>query len=141
MEVNLINYYLGLLKDSTEPSKSTHPKWDETGESFIRELDWSRCILKLNVADKDTREEVYAEYTCDLKAFMNDCLVSLLGPPSMFTTTSFSQLVLGFLDYRTALMISSYKIWKVVIEVQSPFNAVTYPFQSLLSLEKVSTVS
>ncbi|POW18700.1 hypothetical protein PSHT_05469 [Puccinia striiformis] len=59
---------------STEPSKSTHPKWDETGESFIRELDWSRCILKLNVADKDTREEVYAEYTCDLKAFMNDCL-------------------------------------------------------------------
>ncbi|EFP82963.2 uncharacterized protein PGTG_09931 [Puccinia graminis f. sp. tritici CRL 75-36-700-3] len=59
---------------STEPSKSTHPKWDETGESFIRELDWSRCILKLNVADKDTREEVYAEYTSDLKDFLNDCL-------------------------------------------------------------------
>ncbi|PLW09166.1 hypothetical protein PCASD_23053 [Puccinia coronata f. sp. avenae] len=59
---------------STEPSKSTHAKWDETGESFIRELDWSRCILKLNVADKDTREEVYAEYTSDLKDFLNDCL-------------------------------------------------------------------
>ncbi|WAQ89720.1 hypothetical protein PtA15_11A411 [Puccinia triticina] len=59
---------------STEPSKSTNPRWDETGESFIRELDWSRCILKLNVADKDTREEVYAEYTSDLKDFLNDCL-------------------------------------------------------------------
>jgi len=59
---------------STEPSKSTNAKWDETGESFIRELDWSRCILKLNVADKDTREEVYAEYTSDLKDFLNDCL-------------------------------------------------------------------
>lgn len=59
---------------STEPSKSTNAKWDETGECFIRELDWSRCILKLNSADKDTREEVYAQYSCSLKDFLDSCL-------------------------------------------------------------------
>ncbi|MBW0500252.1 hypothetical protein O181_039967 [Austropuccinia psidii MF-1] len=59
---------------STEPYKSTHAKWDETGECFIRELEWSRCVLKLNVAEKDTREEVYAEYTSGLKPFLDDCL-------------------------------------------------------------------
>ncbi|MBW0557662.1 hypothetical protein O181_097377 [Austropuccinia psidii MF-1] len=59
---------------STEPSKSTNAKWDETAECFIRELGWSRCVLKLNVAEKDTREEVYAEYTSGLKPFLDDCL-------------------------------------------------------------------
>ncbi|KAG0147448.1 hypothetical protein CROQUDRAFT_42936 [Cronartium quercuum f. sp. fusiforme G11] len=59
---------------STEPSKSVNAKWDETGECFIRELDWSRCILKLNVAEKETREEVYAQYSCSLKDFLEDCL-------------------------------------------------------------------
>ncbi|KAI8455528.1 C2 domain-containing protein [Phakopsora pachyrhizi] len=59
---------------STEPSKSAHAKWDETGESFIRELDWSRCSLKLNTAEKDTKEEVYAEYTSGLKPFLEECL-------------------------------------------------------------------
>lgn len=70
---------------STEPAKSTHPKWDETGESFIRELDWSRCTVKLNVAEKDTREEVYAEFSSDLKTFLIDCL----DAPHDFTLEDF----------------------------------------------------
>ncbi|KAH9818867.1 C2 domain-containing protein [Melampsora americana] len=63
-----------LFVNSTEPSKSCNAKWDETGECFIRELDWSRCILKLNSADKDTREEVYAQFSCSLKDFLDSCL-------------------------------------------------------------------
>lgn len=71
--------FVNHITDSTEPSKSVNAKWDETGESFIRELDWSRCILKLNVAEKETREEVYAQYSCSLKDFLEDCLVSLVN--------------------------------------------------------------
>lgn len=63
--------------DSTEPSRSTKARWDETGEGFIRELDWSQIILKLNTAEKETREEVYAQYTASLRSFLDDCLVSV----------------------------------------------------------------
>lgn len=62
--------------DSTEAARSTHNTWDEVGEAFIRELGYSRIILKLNAADKDSREDVQAIFRTSLGEFLEQCLVS-----------------------------------------------------------------
>ncbi|KAI5478145.1 hypothetical protein MNV49_005409 [Pseudohyphozyma bogoriensis] len=59
---------------STEPARSTHAVFDEIGESFIRELDYSQVIIKLNTAEKETREDVIASSTIDMNHFLEMCL-------------------------------------------------------------------
>lgn len=61
--------------DSSEPARSPHAVWDEIGEAFIRELDFSHIILKLNLAEKETREEILATKTIDMNEFLETCLV------------------------------------------------------------------
>ncbi|GAA5905720.1 hypothetical protein JCM8208_000876 [Rhodotorula glutinis] len=69
---------------STERSRSTHNTWDEVGEALIRELDFSRIILKLNDSEKDTREDIVASLTVDL----NEFLEKTLDKPATFTLLS-----------------------------------------------------
>ncbi|KAL8287656.1 hypothetical protein RQP46_003514 [Phenoliferia psychrophenolica] len=59
---------------STAPARSPHAVWDEIGESFIRELDYSQIILKLNTAEKETREDIVASKTIDMNEFLEACL-------------------------------------------------------------------
>lgn len=61
--------------DSSEPARSTHAVWDEIGEAMIRELDFSRVILKLNAADKDSSEQIIASTTIDMNVFLEAALV------------------------------------------------------------------
>ncbi|KAK4700199.1 hypothetical protein P7C70_g6053, partial [Phenoliferia sp. Uapishka_3] len=65
---------------STEPARSPHAVWDEIGESFIRELDYSQIILKLNMAEKETHEDIVASKTID----MNEFLEAALDKPATF---------------------------------------------------------
>ncbi|TNY17332.1 C2 domain-containing protein [Rhodotorula diobovata] len=69
---------------STERSRSTHNTWDEIGEALIRELDFSRIILKLNDSEKDTREDIVASIEVDL----NEFLEKTLDKPATFTLLS-----------------------------------------------------
>lgn len=45
---------------STERSRSTHNTWDEIGEALIRELDFSRIILKLNDSESASCSSPYS---------------------------------------------------------------------------------
>jgi hypothetical protein len=65
------------LTDSSEPARSLRPTWDEMAEAFIRERDVSRIIFKLNKAEKETLEDVFASYSSDLDAFLE---LALVGP-------------------------------------------------------------
>jgi hypothetical protein len=61
---------------STEVARTTHQTWDEVGETFIRELGYSRIVLRLNEAEKESREDVQAEFRTSLNEFLEECLVS-----------------------------------------------------------------
>lgn len=62
---------------TTEVARTTHQTWDEVGESFIREIAHSRIIIRLNEADKESREDIQADFRTDLLAFLEQCLVSI----------------------------------------------------------------
>lgn len=70
--------------DSSEPARSPHAVWDEIGEAFIRELDFSHIILKLNMAEKETREEILATKAIDMNDFLETCLVSRCSSSASF---------------------------------------------------------
>jgi len=69
---------------STEPARSNHAVWDEIGETFVRELDFSQVILKLNTADKETSEDIVGQVTIDANEFLERCL----NQQSTFTLTT-----------------------------------------------------
>ncbi|KEI37230.1 uncharacterized protein L969DRAFT_53729 [Mixia osmundae IAM 14324] len=77
---------------STEPARTTNVTWDEVGEAFIREREFSRVILKLNTAEKDTNDDTYAQFSGDMDTFLGDCLDKphdfvLTGPNGAFRST------------------------------------------------------
>ncbi|WWD20758.1 hypothetical protein CI109_105235 [Kwoniella shandongensis] len=55
-------------------ARSTHPTWDQVGEGFIRELDFSRVWLRINAADENDKEDIVAEFKCDTKDFLEQCI-------------------------------------------------------------------
>nr|ODN82408.1 transmembrane protein [Cryptococcus depauperatus CBS 7841] len=55
-------------------ARSTHPTWDQVGEGFIRELDFSRTWLRINAADENSKEDVVAEFKCETKDFLEQCI-------------------------------------------------------------------
>lgn len=57
-------------------ARSNHPTWDQVGEGFIRELDFSRVWLRINAADENNKEDVVAEFKCETKDFLERCIVS-----------------------------------------------------------------
>ncbi|KAL8286655.1 hypothetical protein RQP46_004183 [Phenoliferia psychrophenolica] len=61
---------------ASETSASRHAIWDEVGECFIRELDYSQIILRLNTAERETREHIVATRTIDMNAFLEATLDS-----------------------------------------------------------------
>jgi hypothetical protein len=74
-----------LRADATEAARSEHAKWDEVGEAFVKELDFTHVLLKLNSAEKDTQDEVYADMRIDLRSFLEASMVR--GPPSLQKVT------------------------------------------------------
>ncbi|PWN50042.1 tricalbin [Violaceomyces palustris] len=67
---------------TTEKGRSQHCTWDEVGESTVRELDWSRFLLKLRTGDSD--EDVFAEFAGNTK----DVLEKTLDGPFEFKLKS-----------------------------------------------------
>ncbi|KAG6891051.1 hypothetical protein C0995_014139 [Termitomyces sp. Mi166 len=59
---------------STTKSQSTHAQWDFTGEGFIKEIDFNRVWLRLNTADEGDKDDVFAEWKGDAKAFLRSTL-------------------------------------------------------------------
>ncbi|KIR30263.1 transmembrane protein [Cryptococcus deuterogattii LA55] len=55
-------------------ARSNHPTWDQVGEGFIRELDFSRVWLRINAADENSKEDVVAEFKCETKDFLERCI-------------------------------------------------------------------
>ena len=64
--------------DATEAARLETPTWDEVGEAFVKELDFTHVLLKLNSADKDTVDEVYADARIDLRSFLETSMASHL---------------------------------------------------------------
>jgi Ca2+-dependent lipid-binding protein len=75
-----------MLDDGYWPSfvssraRSNTQKWDQIGEGFVRELDFSRIWFRLNAADDSAKEDIVAEFRCDTKEFLELCL----GSPQEF---------------------------------------------------------
>ncbi|EIW70089.1 hypothetical protein TREMEDRAFT_71520 [Tremella mesenterica DSM 1558] len=55
-------------------ARSTHPTWDQVGEGFVRELDFSRIWLRINAADDSDKDDIVAEFKCDTKDFLEQCI-------------------------------------------------------------------
>ncbi|WRT70761.1 uncharacterized protein IL334_007760 [Kwoniella shivajii] len=54
-------------------ARSNHPTWDQVGEGFIRELDFSRTWLRINASDEN-EDDIVAEFKCDTKDFLEQCI-------------------------------------------------------------------
>lgn len=72
-----------LLDDSywpffgTEQARSPHNnKWDQVGEGFVKELDFSRIRIRLNENGDGEKEEILAECAMNTKEFLEMSLVS-----------------------------------------------------------------
>ncbi|BFZ64699.1 Tricalbin-2 [Saitoella coloradoensis] len=57
----------------TAPTRSQHAKWDEVGDAFIRELEFSRVTMKL-VRGSDADGDVIASLTGDTLETLKQCL-------------------------------------------------------------------
>ena len=62
-------------------ARSTHAAWDQVGEGFVKELDFSRIWLRINANDSSNeKDDIVAEFKCDTKDFLEQCFVSPLSP-------------------------------------------------------------
>jgi len=60
-------------------ARSTHAAWDQVGEGFVKELDFSRIWLRINANDSSNeKDDIVAEFKCDTKDFLEQCFVCLL---------------------------------------------------------------
>ncbi|KAJ6574724.1 C2 domain-containing protein [Mycena capillaripes] len=66
---------------STIKARSNNAQWETVGEGFIKELDFGRVWLRLNVGDEGEKDDVIAEWKGDSKAFLK----STLSGPEQFT--------------------------------------------------------
>jgi hypothetical protein len=41
----------------------------------VRDIDFGRVWLRINVEDESEKEDIIAEYKCDTKTFLERCLV------------------------------------------------------------------
>ena len=85
-----------LLDDAYWPAFSTvrppsvNAQWETIGEGFIKELDFSRVWLRLDLADEGDKDDIIAEWKGDAKAFLQKtlvwtCALSPFGCPHMRT--------------------------------------------------------
>ncbi|SPO32702.1 related to TCB3 - protein localized to membranes, bud-enriched [Ustilago trichophora] len=59
---------------TTEKARTAHCTWDEVGESVVKELDWSKFLLKLRTGDGD--DDVFAEFAGNTKDVLEKALDS-----------------------------------------------------------------
>jgi Ca2+-dependent lipid-binding protein len=72
--LSLVQTSLIARLDTTEKARSLNATFDEVSEIFIRELEFSRILFKLNEADKESNEDVIAEAQFDMDDFMEMAL-------------------------------------------------------------------
>ncbi|THH27082.1 hypothetical protein EUX98_g7106 [Antrodiella citrinella] len=60
---------------------STNARWETIGEGFIKELDFGRVWLRLDLADEGNKDEIIAQWKGDAKAFLQQTLEG----PATFT--------------------------------------------------------
>lgn len=98
-------------------ARSTHAAWDQVGEGFVKELDFSRIWLRINANDSSNeKDDIVAEFKCDTKDFLEQCFVCLPFLPAL--SSPLHSLVLApmclkwrredLTDDRTNLPISRY---------------------------------
>jgi hypothetical protein len=88
-------------------ARSTHAAWDQVGEGFVKELDFSRIWLRINANDSSNeKDDIVAEFKCDTKDFLEQCFVGLFFYLS-FLVSSFLLYYLLDMRWRTWLMIES----------------------------------
>ncbi|KAI0786120.1 tricalbin [Abortiporus biennis] len=58
----------------TIKARSRNAEWEHIGEGFIKELDFSRVWLRLNVADEGEKDDIIAQWKGDTKPFLQDAL-------------------------------------------------------------------
>lgn len=60
---------------STVRSRSTNAEWEYIGEGFIKEMDFSRVRIRLNVADEGDKDEIIGEWKGESKVFLSQSMV------------------------------------------------------------------
>ncbi|KAF7367225.1 hypothetical protein MSAN_00784300 [Mycena sanguinolenta] len=99
---------------STVKARSSNAQWETVGEGFIKELDFGRVWLRLNVADEGEKDDVVAEWKGDSKAFLK----STLAGPSQFTLVNESQSI----SPSTVMIESRYVPAPVQLEARESIN-------------------
>jgi Ca2+-dependent lipid-binding protein len=61
---------------STAKARSHRQTWDQIGEVFVRELDFSRITLRLHENDENEKEDVYAQVQVDTRNLLESAIVS-----------------------------------------------------------------
>lgn len=69
---------------TSERARSTHARWDQVGEGFVRELEFGRTWLRINAADESDEELIVAECKMDTHEFLE----ASLNKVTTFTLTS-----------------------------------------------------
>lgn len=64
---------------STERARSQAATWDQVGEGFIKELDFSAVWLRLNENDGGEKDDIIAEVRLAATAFLDKCWVGCLS--------------------------------------------------------------
>ncbi|KAF9513783.1 hypothetical protein BS47DRAFT_1343789 [Hydnum rufescens UP504] len=59
---------------TTEKALSKTARWDQVGEGFVKELDFSQVWLRLNENEDGEREDIVGEFKIFAKAFLAECL-------------------------------------------------------------------
>lgn len=70
-------------------SRSHKQTWDEIGEGFVREMEYSRLNLRITSGDEGIRDrdDVMAEFACDTRELLDSCIVRIF-PLSCFSSNA-----------------------------------------------------
>ena len=76
LEVLLDDGYWSCM--STVKAQKCEAQWDYVGEGFVKEIDFGLVWLRLNEAPEGDRDDTFAEWKGDAKAFLHNTLVSFV---------------------------------------------------------------
>lgn len=59
---------------TSDRARSTHQRWDQVGEGFVREIDFGRTWLRINANGDDDKEDIVAEVQMETRDFLDQAL-------------------------------------------------------------------
>ena len=70
---------------TTPMARSRNMTWDCTSEGFIKELDFSHILLRLNVANEGTQDVIIGQWEGGTKEFLQEAMARPVPPRPMLS--------------------------------------------------------